>query len=31
MHARFWSKLFILDVGVGVASGVPLEFEFGTN
>ncbi len=30
-HARFWSKLFILNFGVGVASGVPLEFEFGTN
>ena len=26
-HARFWSKLFILNFGVGVASGVPLEFE----
>jgi cytochrome d ubiquinol oxidase subunit I len=30
-HARFWSKLFILNFGVGVASGVPLEFEFGAN
>jgi len=30
-HARFWSKLFILNFGIGVASGVPLEFEFGAN
>ncbi len=30
-HARFWTKLFILNFGIGVATGVPLEFEFGTN
>ena len=30
-HARFWAKLFILNFGIGVATGVPLEFEFGTN
>ncbi|MDE2196443.1 MAG: cytochrome ubiquinol oxidase subunit I [Gammaproteobacteria bacterium] len=30
-HARFWSKLFILNFGVGVVTGVPLEFEFGAN
>lgn len=30
-HARFWAKLFILNFGIGVASGLPLEFEFGTN
>ena len=30
-HARFWSKIFILNFGIGVASGVPLEFEFGAN
>lgn len=30
-HARFWSKLLILNFGVGVVSGIPLEFEFGTN
>ncbi|MGH7074590.1 MAG: cytochrome ubiquinol oxidase subunit I [Stellaceae bacterium] len=30
-HARFWSRLFILNFGVGVATGLPLEFEFGTN
>jgi len=30
-HTRFWSKLFILNFVVGVASGLPLEFQFGTN
>jgi cytochrome d ubiquinol oxidase subunit I len=30
-HARFWSKLLLLNFGIGVVSGVPLEFQFGTN
>jgi len=30
-HARFWSKLLLLNFSVGVVSGIPLEFEFGTN
>jgi cytochrome d ubiquinol oxidase subunit I len=30
-QVRFWSILFILVFGIGVASGVPLEFQFGTN
>ncbi len=30
-HARFWAKLYILNFGVGVASGLPMEFQFGTN
>ena len=30
-HARFWAKLFLLNFSVGVISGLPLEFEFGTN
>lgn len=30
-HARFWAKLFLLNFSIGVISGVPLEFEFGTN
>lgn len=30
-HARFWSRLFLLSFAVGVVSGVPLEFQFGTN
>ncbi len=30
-HARFWSKLFLLNFSIGVVTGIPLEFEFGTN
>jgi len=30
-HARFWSRLLVLNFAVGVVSGLPLEFEFGTN
>jgi cytochrome d ubiquinol oxidase subunit I len=30
-QVRFWSKIFILGFGIGVASGLPLEFQFGTN
>jgi len=30
-HLRFWMKLFLLNFGVGVVTGIPLEFEFGTN
>ena len=30
-HARFWSKLYVLNFGIGVASGIPMEFQFGTN
>ncbi len=30
-HTRFWGKLFLLNFSVGVISGLPLEFEFGTN
>ncbi|MHB1941441.1 MAG: cytochrome ubiquinol oxidase subunit I [Acidiferrobacteraceae bacterium] len=30
-QARFWSRLFLLNFGIGVATGVPLEFSFGTN
>ncbi|MGF6921086.1 cytochrome ubiquinol oxidase subunit I [Paraburkholderia sp. 40] len=30
-HARFWSKLLLLNFAVGVVSGIPLELEFGTN
>ena len=31
IHAQFWGKLFLLNFGLGVVSGIPLEFEFGTN
>lgn len=30
-HARFWGKLYVLNFGIGVASGLPMEFQFGTN
>ena len=30
-HARFWSRLFLLTVVLGVISGIPMEFQFGTN
>jgi len=30
-HARFWTRLFILNFAVGVVSGIPMEFQFGTN
>ncbi len=28
---RYWLKIFLLTFGIGVASGIPLEFQFGTN
>jgi cytochrome d ubiquinol oxidase subunit I len=28
---RFWVKIFSINFGIGVVSGVVLEFEFGTN
>jgi len=28
---RFWTKIFAINFGVGVVSGVLLEFQFGTN
>ncbi|HQA83554.1 MAG TPA: cytochrome ubiquinol oxidase subunit I [Syntrophales bacterium] len=30
-QARFWTKLFILNFAMGVVTGIPLSFEFGTN
>jgi len=29
--ARFWAKIFGLNFVMGVVSGVPMEFQFGTN
>jgi len=29
--ARFWIRIFGLSFGVGVVTGIPLEFQFGTN
>jgi cytochrome d ubiquinol oxidase subunit I len=28
---RFWVKIFAIHFGVGVVTGIVLEFEFGTN
>src|ERR1700690_2972874 len=29
--ARFWVKIFGVNFAVGVVTGVPMEFQFGTN
>ena len=29
--ARFWAKIFGLNFTVGVVTGIPMEFQFGTN
>lgn len=29
--ARFWTKIFALNFSIGVASGIVMEFQFGTN
>ena len=29
--ARFWTKIFAVSFGFGVVTGIPLEFQFGTN
>ncbi|GAA0873793.1 cytochrome ubiquinol oxidase subunit I [Wandonia haliotis] len=29
--ARFWTKIFALTFGIGVVTGIVMEFEFGTN
>ena len=29
--ARFWTKVFALTFAIGVATGIVMEFEFGTN
>ncbi|MEO1053854.1 MAG: cytochrome ubiquinol oxidase subunit I [Bacteroidota bacterium] len=28
---RFWTKIFAITFGIGVATGIVMEFEFGTN
>jgi len=30
-HLRFWIRLFLLNFVIGVVTGLPLQFEFGTN
>ncbi len=29
--ARFWTKIFALSFAFGIVTGIPLEFQFGTN
>lgn len=29
--AKFWTKIFSLTFGIGVVTGIVMEFEFGTN
>ncbi len=29
--ARFWGRIFALNFAVGVVTGIPMEFQFGTN
>src|SRR5580692_4248706 len=29
--ARFWTKIFAMTFAAGVVSGIPMEFQFGTN
>jgi len=29
--ARFWARVFGLNFAVGVVTGIPMEFQFGTN
>ena len=28
---RFWAKIFAINFGMGVVTGIPMEFQFGTN
>src|SRR5512135_1896183 len=29
--AQFWGKLFLINFALGVATGLTMEFQFGTN
>ncbi len=29
--ARFWMKIFAINFALGVVTGIPMEFQFGTN
>lgn len=31
LAARFWAKIFGINFAVGVVTGIPMEFQFGTN
>src|SRR5437868_12494172 len=29
--ARFWGRIFAINFAMGVVTGIPMEFQFGTN
>src|SRR5271165_3639827 len=29
--ARFWARIFAINFVIGVVTGIPMEFQFGTN
>src|SRR2546426_8129820 len=29
--ARFWARIFVINFLIGVVTGIPMEFQFGTN
>ena len=29
--ARFWTRIFAVNFAIGVVTGIPMEFQFGTN
>jgi cytochrome bd ubiquinol oxidase subunit I len=31
LAARFWTKIFSINFAAGVVTGIPMEFQFGTN
>ncbi|MGD0437150.1 MAG: cytochrome ubiquinol oxidase subunit I [Bryobacteraceae bacterium] len=31
LSARFWAKIFAVNFAFGVITGIPMEFQFGTN
>ncbi len=31
LAARFWAKIFAVNFAAGVVTGIPMEFQFGTN
>lgn len=31
LMTKFWGKLFLINFAMGVVTGIPMEFQFGTN
>ena len=29
--AHFWTRIFAINFALGVVTGIPMEFQFGTN